>query len=1102
MSNRSFSEWNLDIFFNLCCGQKQVAPSIRFLQAQIGSAFRMEGDDNKAPAAARNDVPPPKDANDSDPAASSLSNNQEGESAASTNDSPPLNNVTTSDPVTEEQNIQEGDTENSVINTSPNEGGVSVPNTVASRDTMIEPTSDNAIGDKDIRKVLDAKEGKVAKGSGADVKPSTSTPGAFSASGTNATKPDRALRKKSDGTTDAQDASNSEEATVGVESVNSMPLREERKKARNQARDHDPSDKLVGDVSEQCETVGSETDGVELEAELVGEVDTRAAIQEEVQQQTEAMRQELQAENERIRKQMKTENQEVVQATQVVQGISKSTKGIVIALVVVVAGVVGAYFGTNGFQSSSKAAAIPETTSQLFYAAPTTDDCLAIAAGNPVSGQDEMFVNGYLVILEMIYSGEIAFENLSADLRQKIQEILMPIMAGCADGSDDQTSTANVDRYLRNQQPIRHVMKEKPNLRKLNTNPNRYAIGNGLAFLPSIVDDAICEDALDTNESCSVIHAAMDLYLKDDTVAFVAAISLLQDAFQGNLATILGLQDAYPNLVELKLKEIDIRDQAQSPTMAPSGLPGSNASVAPVVESAGPSDLPSAGPSDLPSAAPSDLPSEAPTLAPIPGPTPNPTPGPTPPPTPNPTPEPTPGPTPIPTPRATPGPTPGPTPSPTPGPTPIPTPAPVPGLTPDPTIASTPPLTPGPTLDPTLFPVAPPTLEPSAGLTPVPTPPPTPGPSLPPTPSPTPGPSLPPTPSPTPGPSLPPTPSPTPGPTLPPTPSPTPGPSRPPTPSPTPGPSLPPTPSPTPGPTLPPTPPPTPATPNPTQNPTSNPTPGITSSPTSKWERILAGHEPYHPQAYNWVSTIDTWEPDPAASNTDEQCLERYALTVMYYSFLDTAYWASRWLQPTHHCNWSGGGLNCGSSNTVNMMNFHDYDVTGPIPTELGILTNLASLDLWVNSLEGTIPRSIGSLTQLTYLDLAENSLNGPIPSEIFALTRLVELYLLDNLLTGTLPTRIGNMSQLQTFEMRINYIGGTIPTEIALTPLKVLDLTINQMTGTLPSLPSTLTANNCYLAQNFVGRPPERNCFIDPWYGFPISSAGVCNVDDNCPTS
>ena len=103
--------------------------------------------------------------------------------------------------------------------------------------------------------------------------------------------------------------------------------------------------------------------------------------------------------------------------------------------------------------------------------------------------------------------------------------------------------------------------------------------------------------------------------------------------------------------------------------------------------------------------------------------------------------------------------------------------------------------------------------------------------------------------------------------------------------------------------------------------------------------------------------------------------------------------------------------------------------MTGPIPPELGQLTNLDVLALgddigitfldlignrltettYLTSLEPSdnqltvLPAEIGQLTNLTYLDLGGNELTS-IPPEIGQLTNLASLYLQNNTLTVIPP--------------------------------------------------------------------------------------------------
>ncbi|MEN8217501.1 MAG: S8 family serine peptidase, partial [Pseudomonadota bacterium] len=162
------------------------------------------------------------------------------------------------------------------------------------------------------------------------------------------------------------------------------------------------------------------------------------------------------------------------------------------------------------------------------------------------------------------------------------------------------------------------------------------------------------------------------------------------------------------------------------------------------------------------------------------------------------------------------------------------------------------------------------------------------------------------------------------------------------------------------------------------------------------------------------------------------------------------------WLKADKVCSWTGVRCNDGH---VLELSLSWNNLTGSIPTELGNLTNLETLELSDNQLTGSIPTELGNLTNLETLDLDFNQLTGSIPTELGNLTNLWELRLSGNQLTGTIPTELGNLTYLWEFYLYDNRLTGTIPTELGnLTYLEVLDLGGNQLTGTIPTELGNLT--------------------------------------------
>ena len=87
-----------------------------------------------------------------------------------------------------------------------------------------------------------------------------------------------------------------------------------------------------------------------------------------------------------------------------------------------------------------------------------------------------------------------------------------------------------------------------------------------------------------------------------------------------------------------------------------------------------------------------------------------------------------------------------------------------------------------------------------------------------------------------------------------------------------------------------------------------------------------------------------------------------------------------------------------------------DRSISGTLPTQIGLLTNLLQLFMTNNHLSGTLPTEIGLLTSLRKLGMSGNSISGVLPTELAQLTKLEALGASVNRLSGTLPSQLGRL--------------------------------------------------------------------------------------------
>lgn len=82
----------------------------------------------------------------------------------------------------------------------------------------------------------------------------------------------------------------------------------------------------------------------------------------------------------------------------------------------------------------------------------------------------------------------------------------------------------------------------------------------------------------------------------------------------------------------------------------------------------------------------------------------------------------------------------------------------------------------------------------------------------------------------------------------------------------------------------------------------------------------------------------------------------------------------------------------------------HDEKVTGTIPTQIGLLSELELINLSNQFITGRLPTQLGTAVSVVEIRIQGTYISGPIPTELSGLESLAHLHLDHNLLSGEVP--------------------------------------------------------------------------------------------------
>jgi Leucine-rich repeat (LRR) protein len=152
-------------------------------------------------------------------------------------------------------------------------------------------------------------------------------------------------------------------------------------------------------------------------------------------------------------------------------------------------------------------------------------------------------------------------------------------------------------------------------------------------------------------------------------------------------------------------------------------------------------------------------------------------------------------------------------------------------------------------------------------------------------------------------------------------------------------------------------------------------------------------------------------------------------------------------------------------------MDISDNCLDGQLQENIGKITPYVKyLKLSRNHFEGYLPSSIGEMSHLEDLDLSFNNFSGELPAEFVAnCTSLYFLKLCNNHFNGEFFSKHFKLRQLSTLILNNNQFTGTLPAIPLQWNLRYLDISNNNMSGTIPGWMGFLTfdvSNNSFEGQ------------------------------------
>lgn len=203
-----------------------------------------------------------------------------------------------------------------------------------------------------------------------------------------------------------------------------------------------------------------------------------------------------------------------------------------------------------------------------------------------------------------------------------------------------------------------------------------------------------------------------------------------------------------------------------------------------------------------------------------------------------------------------------------------------------------------------------------------------------------------------------------------------------------------------------------------------------------------------------------------------DRLVQMYSLLTLWYSSTEGWNDESGWVQTSDVCGWAGvtcvdplseqdnetvgDGQGDTEDNGDGDGQVDELDVTEGNgennEQDNGQGTTVTEIDMTDNGLTGPIPIDIALLSNLRKLKLSDNNIVGPLPRSLFVMSNLEEFSIDNNLIEDEL-TSVSGMESLSIFVANNNNLSGDIRLFWELPRLTILVLDDNSFSGTLDGI-------------------------------------------------